>query len=168
MKTMKKITALFLSLILAMSLAACGGGNKDAGSPAQEAPDLNQYVEDFLASMGEDNQPALMDVEGDVLEQTYPGLSALETRQLVAKTPMITAVAFEFVLAELANEADVQAAVDILQARIDYQIESGAFYPATAEAWENAQIITHGNVVALICAGEEQERAAEAFDALFA
>lgn len=142
--------------------------DQDQDAPSQDAPDLNQYYEDLMASLGEDNQPAMMDVEAEMVEQVYPGLGALETKQLVAKTPMITSVAFELVLVELADEADVQAAQDILQARIDYQIESGAFYPATVEAWESAQILTQGNVVALICAGAEQERAVEAFNALFA
>lgn len=142
--------------------------DQDQDAPSQDAPDLNQYYEDLMASLGEDNQPAMMDVEAEMVEQVYPGLGALETKQLVAKTPMITSVAFELVLVELADEADVQAAQDILQARIDYQIESGALYPATVEAWENAQILTQGNVVALICAGAEQERAVEAFNALFA
>lgn len=142
--------------------------DQDQDAPSQDAPDLNQYYEDLMASLGEDNQPAMMDVEAEMVEQVYPGLGALETKQLVAKTPMITSVAFELVLVELADEADVQAAQDILQARIDYQIESGAVYPATVEAWESAQILTQGNVVALICAGAEQERAVEAFNALFA
>ena len=38
----------------------------------------------------------------------------------------------------------------------------------TVEAWEKAQVITHGSVVALICAGEEQSDAAAAFEKLFA
>ena len=108
--------------------------DQDQDAPSKDSVDLNQYYEDLMASLGEDNQPAMMDVEAEMVEQVYPGLGALETKQLVAKTPMITSVAFELVLVELADEADVQAAQDILQARIDYQIESGAFYPATVEA----------------------------------
>ena len=57
---------------------------------------------------------------------------------------------------------------DILQARVDAQVSGGAFYPETTAAWEKAQVITRGNVVALICAGEAQDQAVEAFNALFA
>ncbi len=166
---MKKIVSLLLLLSLTLSLAACGGnqGQPDQ-SQQKEAPDLAKYYEDFMSTLAEDNTPAMGDVEGDAVEQMYPGLGALETKQLVIKTAMISSVAFEFALVEVANASDVQAAKDILQARIDYQIEAGAFYPATVESWEKAQIITQGNVVALICASNEQSQAADAFNALFA
>lgn len=163
---MKKILSFALLLAMTLSLAACGG-KTPAGGPEKEAPDLNQYYEDFMAQLGEDNSPAMGDVEGEALEGLYPGLGALETKQLVVKTAKISAVAFEFALVEVADSGDVQAAADIFQARIDYQIETGAYYPATLESWENARIITQGNVVALICAGSEQAQAEEAFNQLF-
>ena len=162
---MKKFITILLTLTLALSLAACGGREGDFD---EKVPDLNQYYEDFMATLGEDNTPAMGDVEGDVVEQMYPGLGALETKQRVLKTAMITSVAFEFAMVEVSDAADVQTAAVIFQTRIDYQIESGAFYPMTVESWEKAQIITQGNVVALICAGTEQEQAVEAFNKLFA
>ena len=167
---MKKFMTTILLFALTLSLAACSsGGQGDAPDQSQkEAPNLNQYYEDFMATLGEDNTPAMGDVEGDVVEQMYPGLGALETKQRVLKTAMITSVAFEFALVEVSDAADVQTVADIFQSRIDYQIESGAFYPMTVESWEKAQIITQGNVVALICAGTEQSKAVDAFNALFA
>lgn len=164
---MKRLTALFLSLTLLLTLAACGGGGGNAGQN-KEAPDLNKYYEDFMASLGADNQPAMMDVETDLTGQVYPGLESIPTRQAVLKMAAITAVPCEFVLLETESEADARAAADILQTRVDAQVNGGAFYPETTAAWEKAQIITKGNVVALICAGEEQDRAVEAFNALFA
>lgn len=172
---MKKIFAALLVFVLTLSLAACGGkngnsgnnGDNNASDQQKEAPDLNKYYEDFMATLGEDNTPAMMDVEGDMVEQVYPGLGTLETKQLVIKNAMISAVAYEFVLVEAADADGAQTAADILQARIDYQIETGAFYPMTLESWEKAKIITQGNVVALICASGEQEQAEKAFNALF-
>ena len=167
---MKKLLSALLSMTLILALAACGGngGNGGNNAPAKEAPDLNQFYEDFMSSLGEDNQPAMMDVEADLVPQVYPGLEAYKLKQSVLKTPMISAVAFELALVELEDASKAQEVADIFQARIDYQVEAGAFYPATAESWEKAQVITQGAVVALICAGEEQDQAVEAFNKLFA
>ena len=160
---MKKLISLVLSMVLLLALTACGGGGESA-----TAPDLNQYYEDFMASMGEDNTPAMMDVETDMVSSVYPGLEAYGTKQAVLKTAAISAVPFEFALVELEDAANAQAVADIFQARIDAQINGGAFYPATVEGWQNAEVITHGAVVALICASEEQSRAVSDFNNLFA
>ena len=108
------------------------------------------------------------DVEGEQLAAVYPGLENYAAKQSVLKMAMISAVAFEFALVELENEADAKAVADIFQARIDYQIENGAFYPMTLEGWEQAEIVTQGNVVALIVAQGSQDQAVDAFNALFA
>lgn len=162
---MKKLTSICLSALLLLALAACGGGN---GGQDKEAPDLNQYYEDFMASLGADNQPAMMDVEAEQIAQIYPGLETYGLKQSVLKMAMISAVAYEFALVELEDASHVQEVADIFQSRIDYQIEAGAFYPMTQEGWEQAEIITHGNVVALIVAQGDQARAVEAFNNLFA
>ena len=163
---MKKLTSILLSMTLLLALAACGGNG--GGGQNKEAPDLNKYYEDFMASLGADNQPAMGDVEGEQLAAVYPGLENYAAKQSVLKMAMISAVAFEFALVELENEADAKAVADIFQARIDYQIENGAFYPMTLEGWEQAEIVTQGNVVALIVAQGSQDQAVDAFNALFA
>ena len=163
---MKKILSAILAMSLVLLLAACGSkGGEGTGNDGAKSVDLNQYYEDFMASLGADNTPAMMDVEAEALDSLYQGLSAYKTAQSVVK---VAAVAFEFALVELENESDAQAVADIFQARVDYQVNGGAFYPQTTADWENAQIITHGNVVALIVAGTEQARAVEAFEKLFA
>lgn len=162
---MKKLTALLLTLTAVLSLAACGGRQGDFDA---KAPDLNQYYEDFMSTLGADNTPAMMDLEGEFLETFYPGLSGFKTRQLVVKAAAISSVPFEFALVELENAADVQKAEEIFQARIDAQVQGGAFYPETIEGWKKAQVITKGSVVALISAGDSQSSAVEAFEKLFA
>ena len=163
---MKKLVSFLLSVTLLLTLAACGKGGDDA--PAKEVPDLNQYYEDFMATLPEDDRPAMMDVDADLLSQTYPGLENIQTKQLVAKVAMISMVAYEFVLVETENTADVETVTAIFQARIDYQIENGAFYPMTLEGWEHAEIVTQGNVVALIVAQDRQDQAVDAFNQFFA
>ena len=163
---MKKLASFLLSVTLLLTLAACGGKGND--TPVKEAPDLNQYYEDFMASLPEDDRPAMMDLDANLLSQSYPGLENIQTKQLVAKAAMIAMVAYEFALVELEDASKVQEVADIFQARIDYQIENGAFYPMTLEGWENAEIVTQGNVVALIVAQDSQDQAVEAFNKLFA
>ena len=162
---MKKLIALLLTLTAVLSLAACGGRQGDFDA---KAPDLNQYYEDFMSTLGADNTPAMMDLEGEFLEAFYPGLSDCKTKQLVVKAAAISSVPFEFALVELENAADVQKAEEIFQARIDAQVQGGAFYPETIEGWKKAQVITKGSVVALISAGDSQSSAVGSFEKLFA
>ena len=151
---MKKLTALLLALVMTLVLAACGG------EKAQEAPDLNTVYEDFIASL--DEAPMMMDVTDDVVETFYPGLGGVSLKQSVLVTAAISAVAYEIAMVECADSADVETVQGIFQSRIDSQVDGGAMYPATAEAWEGAEILTSGNVVALIVAGQDQAAAAEA------
>lgn len=186
---MKKLLTTLLALSMALALLAGCGSKNNAGNgntagngsntqteqseqpqePEQvEAPDLNKFYEDFMASLGEGNAPAMMDLDDATMDAYYPGLKDLAAKQSVKKGAAITMVSFEFVLLELENEADVAAAQKIMQERIDSQANGGAFYPAAAEAWANGKVLTNGNVVALIVAGEQQADAEAAFNALFA
>lgn len=146
--------------------------NEQGDEPGNEpedtgAPDLNQYCEDFLASLGEENAPAMMDVEGELIEIAYPEILSYAHNQLVLKIAAISSVPYEFALIELKEDKDVQAVEEMFQARIDSQVSGGAYYPETIAGWEKAQVVTHGKVVALICANEEQDAAVRAFNLLF-
>lgn len=158
----------FLAPMLALALlfTACGG---NGGSGGAEAPDLTKYYEDYMASLGEGNTPMMMDMTEDegLMGTYYPGLTDVETKQLVVRMPAITGQAFEFALAEAADADGAKTIADIFQARIDSQLSDSMMYPATLEAWEAAKVITHGNVVALIVAGEGMEDAVPTFEALF-
>ena len=103
-----------------------------------------------------------------MLEAAYPGLEAYSLKQSVMQMAGISAVAYEMALVETESEADAQAVKAIFQDRVSSQIQSGAMYPATIEAWEDASVLQDGNVVALIVAGPDQTAAVDAFNALFA
>lgn len=158
---MKKALALVLALTLLLALTACG-------KKSAEAPDLSAYYADFEASLGEENAPMVMDANDEgLVDQFYPGLSDYSLKQSVIKLAAINSVAYEFALVECEKEEDVEAVKGILQTRIDNQVSGGAFYPETTEAWQKAELIVNGNVVALIVAGESQADAVTAFNALF-
>lgn len=161
---MKRWMTGLLVLALTLSLAACGGTSSNA-----ETPDLQQFYDDFMASLGEENAPAMMNTNEDAsyVDAFLPGLNDVELKQSVLYAAMISATAFELDLVECANADDVETVKSIFQTRIDTQVNGGAFYPETTEAWGKAKLLVNGNVVALIVAGEHQDDAVEAFNALF-
>lgn len=164
MKTMKRLLVAALALTLVLALAACGG------EPAKEAPDLKKFYDDYMATLDEENTPAMVDANEDAsyVDAFFPGLNDVELKQSVLQMAMISAVAYEIDLVECANESDVETVKGIFQARIDSQVNGGAFYPETTAAWEKAELLVNGNVVALIVAGDQQAAVVDAFNALFA
>lgn len=147
------------------------GEKENTGEEASANVDLAaffvSYMENLMATLGEENTPHTMAVEGELLDAYYAGLNGIATKQCVVQMPGIGAVPFEFALIEVGNADDVAAVQTILQARVAYQVEGGAWYPATIEGWEKAEIIVNGNYIALIVAGDQQADAVAAFQALF-
>ena len=166
---MRKLISLTLALCLCLGLTACAGaGGENGGDQDVFTTDLSAFYDDMFSTIFPDpnNAPSMSEVTGDYLDQLYPGLSEVETTQCLVYAPMITAVAYEIALVEVADAADVQTVQDIFQARIDSQVEGGAFSPGTVEAWQNgSEIVVRGNCVCLFVGAEKDDMVA-AFNAL--
>ena len=106
---MKKFLTLALSALLTMGLlTACGGKTTD--KTVDLTAFYNTLAEEYgwaedAASSGEEDI-MMMNLGGDMLEGSYPGLADVATKQLIAKAPMISAVVNEIVLAECGTEED--------------------------------------------------------------
>ena len=109
----------------------------------------------------------MADVEGELLEGYYPGLSEIPAKQLVVKVPAMSSDVNEIVLMQCETEEDAESAAAILQARIDAQAEGGAWYPESLEAWKAAKVLRKGTYVALIASGAHQETLEEQFNLQF-
>ena len=160
MKRGKLLAALALAL-----LTGCGGKTE-----AGRAQDAGVALCSLYAGMeaacgwGEDYMTAL---EGDLLEGYYPGLSGLPAKQLVAMVPAMSSDVNEIVLFQGETEEDAESAAAIFQARIDSQIEGGAWYPETLAAWEKAAVLRQGTYAVLIASGACQTELEEQVSAAF-
>ena len=168
---MKKWMTLTLALFSLLALTACGGSRDNQ----TESKDVD--LTEVYASMGEVcdwwTDGYMEDLSEEMLDLYYPGLSGLELRQLIARTPMMSAAVNEVVLVECASEEDADKAQEILQGRIDYQVgddtnPGGAWYPETIEGWKTkSRIVSSGNYV-MLAVGNPADAAVESFEALFA
>ena len=160
---MKKIIAMSLALFaLLATLTACGG---EAGKSADV--NLTEFYETIFTDP--ENTPAMVPMEGEMLDAFYPGLTAVELKQQVAYMPMMTAVPCEIVMVECANAADVDAVKAIFEARIDGMVSDHMNYPAVIEAWEKeAQVVSGGNYVAMFVVNGMTEQVVANFTAALA
>ena len=114
----------------------------------------------------------MIDIEGEMLEMYYPGLSELETEQMIVKAAAMSAVANEVALVKCQSEEDADKAAEIFQARIDYQVGDdenigGAFYPESIESWKKASVQRQGNCVALVAVDGKQGDLENVFNQAF-
>ena len=157
---MKKRAVWVLAALLLLA-SGCGGQREDGG--AEEA---DVALDTLYAGMEELcgwEEGYMADVEGELLEGYYPGLSEIPVKQLVVKVPAMSSDVNEIVLMQCETEEDAESAAAILQARIDAQAEGGAWYPESLEAWKAAQVLREGTFDALIASGAHQEALEEQF-----
>ena len=142
--------------------------------PAPEAPaagsvDLTAFYTSLVNTYGE-NFPANMSLTEvqEMLDAFYPGLSAIDTKQMLIYQPMMGAVVCEIALIEVANAADVETVKSIVEGRITAQVDGGAWYPESIEGWKNnSRVVVNGNCVMMI-AYSECDAVVSAFNGLFA
>ena len=150
---MKKRLLICVALMVAGLLTACGGG-KDQQTASV---DLNGFYQS-LEQEYEWGEGYMVEIDDEMLDAYFPGLRDIPKKQLVARTPMMSAVASELVFIETENEADADKAAEILRARIKAQADGGAWYPESIEVWKKGEVIQKGNYVAMIVAGENQDK----------
>ena len=150
-------------------------------APSQSAQDKLPSQEEkavdlaaFFTKIEKDYDMSSMEAaDGELIENCYPGLSAIQTQQLaVYMCTMNPSPNGDVVLVQVKDSKDVDAVKAILQARIQYMVgdgngPGGAWYPEPTEMWENnSRIVTHGNYVMMV-ADFECDNIVNAFNALF-
>ena len=150
---MKKLMTLALAAIMMLGLVGCGSKKEE-----QANVDLTGFYNSLATEYGWDDNPmANLPDDPELLEMYYPGLSEINTTQLIAKAPMMSSVVNEFVFLQCETEEDAAKAAEILQTRITAQAEGGAWYPESMEAWGRGVVDQQGTYVAMIASAEYQE-----------
>ena len=165
---MKRTFSLLLALVMLLVLAGCGTP-ANGGSSEVKSADLSAFLDIVTSSQ----EAAMETLPSDALETFYPGISDIETKQCVGATALISAVASEILLVEVANADDVAKVEEIMNARISSQVgdgtaPGGAWYPETMDAWENnSRVVSVGNSVMLVVMDNADDVVTE-FQNLFA
>ena len=133
--------------------------------PAADGVDLNAFYETIV---GQYEFGFLTPFEGEILENYYPGMSAIDTKQCLVMGVMMTMNNGEFCLVEVSDSADVDAVKAIFQTRIDGMVNGGAWYPGPTEQWtNNSRVVSNGNYVMMVV-HESCDDIVTAFNGLFA
>ena len=159
---MKKLLIFVLVLCLPVALlCGCGANRTDNSVPEI---DLGAFMEDLMGRYELGNVEA---VDQELMEAFYPGLPEVAAQQCIVYMPLITGVVSEYAFLQCADKDAAAQAAEILQARLDAQANGGAWYPEAMENWAKAKVITEGNYVALIAAGDDTDSIAADFEKLF-
>lgn len=164
---MKKTLSLLLAAMMLLAvMAGCGGTKEETKAPVNA--DLTAFYDELTAEY-EWVPEGMMDLAADkeLLASFYPGLEGMNLKQLVIKTPMMSAVVNEIALVECENEADAAKVAEILRERVKVQAEGGAWYPESMEAWGKAEVLVQGPYVAMIANAQAQDEIEAKFNALF-
>ena len=107
-----------------------------------------------------------------LMDGLYAGLSDIDTVECIAYATSMSMNSNEFTLVQVADNADVEAVKDILQARIDYMVgdgngPGGAWYPGPTQDWkENSRVVSNGDYVMMVV-HEDCDTIVSEFNALF-
>ena len=140
------------------------GDGSENGGESTGTPTLS----DFYATLSETyGVKGLAAYEGEVLENYYPGMTAVSTKQCLVQETMMTMANAAVAMVEVSDSGDVQTVKDIFAARAKVQADGGAWYPASCETWKNAVIVSTGNYVGMFVYPENAQAMADLFVSTF-
>ena len=139
----------------------------DTSKPADPAPanvDLSAFYSRITGKY-EFPMPTLAD--NDMLDNLYAGMTGISTEQRLIYICGMSMNTGEFGLVQVKDSKDVDAVKKIFQARIDAQINGGAWYPIAVESWtNNSRVVSNGNYVMMVV-HENCDDIVKEFNALF-
>ena len=142
---MKKVTVCLAFAVLCLLLSGCA-------DPTAKNVNLEKAYETGMAAIEKQvgDVPYMeRETDAEILEMLYPGIGAINAKQLVVYASPISAMPAEVVMIETRNANDAKKAEDIFKTRVETQ-SADSFYPTTVAQWKNAaKVTTNGNIVVM-------------------
>lgn len=139
--------------------------SSSSSSSAAGQVDLSAFYQDITSRYEFSSFLELAD--GEILANLFPGLEAIDTQQCLVYVNMMSMNNGEFALVQVKDSKDVDAVKAILQARIDYMVDGGAWYPEPTEIWTNySSVVSNGSYVMMVV-NESCSSIVDEFNALF-
>ena len=158
---MKKLQMLFLATIIgALLLAGCSGGNSDQAEPGVTA---NEMVDEMLMQV---EQPAMMELTTDQVKEIY-NIDPEMLEEYAIRIPMMNVKTNEIAILKVKNEADVPKVEEALKQRAEnVQKQFETYLPDQYENAKNYQLVTKGNYV-LFVISEQADELISVYDTFF-
>ena len=147
-----------------------GSSSSGAQTPAEGQVDLAAFYDTVKGNYSGLGELSLLD--STTVENSFPGLSGVSTKQCLVYGTMMSMNMGEIVLVEVSDSKDVDTVKGILQARIstmvgDEENPGMAWYPEPTRVWqEESRVVSNGNYVMMVV-GESCDTIVSSFNKLF-
>lgn len=151
----------------------CVWKGEEASQPASGTASSRPALSSFFSTLqgSYEGLGAMMVMDGELLENYYPGLSDIASvEEVLIQETMISMSNVAVGLVKLSDDAsldDVIAVQNVLQTRIDTQANGGAFYPDSCDTWKAGVITSVSNCVGMFVCPEYAENMANDFIVAF-
>lgn len=137
----------------------------DASSASPSGVDLSAF---YTALTGSYEFPAFMALaDAEIADNLFAGLSAVDTQQCLVYANMMSMNMGELVLVQVTDSKDVDTVKSILQSRVDYMVDGGAWYPEPTALWEGSSRVVSNGCYVMMVVNADCESIVRDFDALF-
>lgn len=141
----------------------------ESGTSPSQRPALSSFFSTLQSKY--DALDAMMVIEGELLDNYYPGLSGIAAvEEVLVQETMMSMSNVAVGLVKLSGDAtidDVAAVQQVFQARIKTQAEGGAWYPMSCETWEQGVTTSTNNVVGMFVYPDSAQDLADLFTETF-
>ena len=151
---MKKIIALLLCLMMALSLTACGGDTPDSPNTSTDAVavDVEKLYNDCIAKMNE-----MVPLDADMMLD-FCGIQAGDCVKACVAISADGLLTDEIWVIEVVNEEAAQRILDQADKRLKAKAEESITYsPVQYAVVQKAQVLRTGNYIAMLVAPNVDE-----------